>query len=148
MLSKYAIKLPAPQILPGAGGSLSAQMLISFYDSAHIASTRWYRQVVFCEGSASGEPAAPGKAKAVGSDRDIGPYTNVAAGGFIEDKFGQKMLRDIRENGLGAHAKYNTYVLVDERARGGQPQPAIGHLDGRDDRCAEKFVFANDHAQQ
>eukprot|EP01084_Bolivina_argentea_P319303 553824_1 len=39
----------------------------------------------------------------------------VHRGQFTEDTYGQKMLHDIKLNGIGAHTKYGTYVMNDGR---------------------------------
>jgi len=106
VLSKYRIRIEAVEI----GGGLRAMPLLQFYDSTHIARTKWYRSVVFGRGL-------------------------VARGGFIEDKFGQAQLADILRRGVvAAHPDYGTWICDD-----GVPLPMVGHLDGRDAQNVNKY---------
>ena len=59
--------------------------LVQFYDSMHVASTRWYLSRVF------------GRAR----------YTNLPRGGFIEDTLGQHMLKTIRSECAGEDGRAN-----------------------------------------
>ena len=91
--------------------------LVQFYDSMHVASTRWYLSRVF------------------GRSR----YVNLPRGGFIEDT-GQHMLRTIREECAGpkasdanavarAHAAFGTFAQDDSR------RPSAATLTGRRFDC-------------
>eukprot|EP00958_Prasinococcus_capsulatus_P023303 scaffold3428_cov379-Prasinococcus_capsulatus_cf.AAC.12 len=69
---------------------------------------------------------------------------------FIEDKFGQEQLAELREKGLeDAFGKYSTWLL--DIFDG---QPAAGHIDGRDNRLQEanyykyKFTKADAYSQE
>jgi len=131
--------------------------LLQFYDSMHVASTRWYLSRVF------------------GRER----YCVLPRGGFIEDTLGQLMLRQIREahgkaeeepepssfssspagsprrgnqtalssprgnardrtraRVIEAHVPYGIYVHVASTEHPGVP--VCGHIDGRDSRLAER----------
>ncbi len=68
--------------------------LLQFYDSMHVASTRWYLSRVF------------GKKR----------YVNLPRGGFIEDTLGQHMLAKAREDsGVALHKEYfGVYLLQDD----------------------------------
>jgi hypothetical protein len=46
--------------------------------------------------------------------------------GFIEDKLGSLMLEDLRALGHAAHAKYGTWLFVDDVGT-----PMVAHLNGR-----------------
>jgi hypothetical protein len=59
--------------------------LVQFYDSMHVASTRWYLSRVF------------GRAR----------YINLPRGGFIEDTLGQHMLKTIRSECAGEDGRAN-----------------------------------------
>eukprot|EP00123_Amoebidium_parasiticum_P005069 comp16315_c0_seq1/m.14103 comp16315_c0_seq1/g.14103 ORF comp16315_c0_seq1/g.14103 comp16315_c0_seq1/m.14103 type:complete len:287 (-) comp16315_c0_seq1:294-1154(-) len=97
-VSKYAIKTEALIV-----NNLRFLPLLQWHDSTHICKTEYYRNFVF------------------------GPDNRVARGGFIEDKFGQIQIADIRANGMSAFEKYGTYVYDD-----GTEDVYVCHLDGHD----------------
>eukprot|EP00927_Polykrikos_kofoidii_P009440 TRINITY_DN13935_c0_g1_i1.p1 TRINITY_DN13935_c0_g1~~TRINITY_DN13935_c0_g1_i1.p1 ORF type:complete len:387 (+),score=62.23 TRINITY_DN13935_c0_g1_i1:36-1163(+) len=114
VLSKYGIHIEA-HIADSDG--LVLMPLIQWYDSAHVCETEYYRNFVF-------DPV-----------RKL-----VARGGFIEDKFGQFQLADIRKRGVDvAHPEYGTFIAVGPASEFGEH--IIGHLDGRDMRNGKKFRF-------
>mmetsp|Transcript_28369 Transcript_28369/g.90265 ORF Transcript_28369/g.90265 Transcript_28369/m.90265 type:complete len:461 (+) Transcript_28369:78-1460(+) len=113
VLSKYGIRIE-PLKVDKCG--LQFVPLIQWYDSTHLCETEHYRRFVF------------------------GPRRLVARGGFIEDKFGQAELADIRSRGVTvAHHEYGTFLAAGD----GFTEPCVGHLDGRDALNASKFRFAN-----
>mmetsp|Transcript_3785 Transcript_3785/g.13516 ORF Transcript_3785/g.13516 Transcript_3785/m.13516 type:complete len:197 (-) Transcript_3785:1559-2149(-) len=127
--SKYQLHV---QTVEEAGGLRMVQM-VQYFDSTHFASTKWYRDTVFCPGGNFVRPK--GQAK-----RSM----------FIEDKFGQEQLAELREKGLeDAFGKYSTWLL--DIFDG---QPAAGHIDGRDNRLQEanyykyKFTKADAYSQE
>jgi hypothetical protein len=75
--------------------------LYVWFDRNHVASTSFYKENVFTSGL-------------------------VRKGTFIEDCYGQQMLKDIKENGLDAHKKYGCYFYDD-----GIDESMIHHIDGR-----------------
>ena len=92
--------------------------LVQFYDSMHVASTRWYLSRGF------------GRAR----------YTNLPRGGFIEDTLGQHMLKTIRSECAGedgrandanavaaSHSMFGTYIYQDDTG-----ETKCGHIDGHD----------------
>ena len=87
--------------------------LCQFYDSTHIAHVDFYEDFVF-------------------GQRMIPPN------GFIEDRVGQLQVRDIRENGMEAHAKYGTYLFGDGF------EYLVQHLDGRDTLTEGQFSWHRD----
>jgi len=87
--------------------------LCQFYDSTHIAHVRFYWDFIF-------------------------PKHFVPKSGFIEDKMGQIQVRDIRENGFQAHAKYGTFLFGDGFDR------IVQHLDGRDRLAHDEFEWETD----
>lgn len=103
--SQYGKKIKDVEI-PEEGVSLLP--LVQWYDSTHVASTRYYRDFVF-----------NARAK------------RVKRGGFIEDKLGQEQLRLFLQGGMEAHKPYGTYLLRTE-------VPVVSHLDGHDRLNAKK----------
>ena len=110
--------------------------LVQFYDSMHVASTRWYLSRVF------------------GRSR----YVNLPRGGFIEDTLGQHMLRTVREECVGprasdadavarAHAAFGTFVYQDDSM-----ETKCGHIDGHDVLTAKgscrKYGFGYSHTSE
>jgi hypothetical protein len=73
----------------GDRNSVTLVPLFFWYDKNHFASTEHYRNFVFG-----------------------GRFPCVKKGFFIEDTLGQLQLKDIKMNGLEAHVKYGTYLLV------------------------------------
>lgn len=109
VLSKYGLRIEPFTI--DAGG-LQVLPLVQWYDSMHLAQADYYRNFVF------------------------GPRKLVVRGGFIEDKFGQAQLADIRARGVDvAHAEWGTYLLYGD----GFAEPCVGHLDGRDEMNTRHF---------
>ena len=130
---------------PGRGHSTNEEQrpstlrllpLVQFYDSMHVASTRWYLSRVF------------------GRSR----YVNLPRGGFIEDTLGQHMLRTIREECAGprasdadavarAHAAFGTFVYQDD-----SEETKCGHIDGHDVLTAHgscrKYGFGYSHTSE
>ena len=105
-LSKYRLRVESVDI----GFGLRAMPLLQFVDSTHLARADWYCTVVFGRGL-------------------------VARGGFIEDKFGQAQLTDIRNRGVeAAHPDYGTFICDD-----GVQLPMVGHLDGHDEKNVSKY---------
>ena len=87
--------------------------LCQFYDSTHIATVEFYKDFIF------GKKMVP-------------------KNGFIEDKLGQTMVRDIRENGMKAHEKYGTYLYGDGFGY------LVQHLDGRDGMEEGAYIWHTD----
>ena len=137
--------------------SVALLPLLQFYDSMHVASTRWYLSRVF------------------GRER----YCTLPKGGFIEDTLGQLMLRAAREaaraareaeadEGDGdakernarrvadavreAHRPFGAYVRVASVDPDAPGEPVCGHIDGRDARLADgsnrKFFFEETHTSE
>ena len=137
--------------------SVALLPLLQFYDSMHVASTRWYLSRVF------------------GRER----YCTLPRGGFIEDTLGQLMLRAAREaaraareaeadEGDGdakernarrvadavreAHRPFGAYVRVASVDPDAPGEPVCGHIDGRDSRLADgsnrKFWFEEKHTSE
>ena len=142
--------------------------LLQFYDSMHVASTRWYLSRVF------------------GRER----YCTLPKGGFIEDTLGQLMLRAAREAARAAkaeaeaeamastaakdsetekkyakhaasrvvdaireaHRPFGAYVRVASVDPDAPGEPVCGHIDGRDSRLADgsnrKFWFEEKHTSE
>jgi len=118
VLSKYRIHIE-PWQADDAG--LLMMPLIQWYDSTHICEVEYYRKFVF------------------------GPRKLVARGGFIEDKFGQAQLADIRARGVEvSHRDWGTFIA----AGSGFAEPVVGHLDGRDALNASKFVWTKAEADE
>lgn len=112
VLSKYGLRIkPREVVLDGGIDQLRLIPLLQWYDSTHVAATKYYSDFVF-------DPR----------------IKRVARGGFIEDKLGQMQLQEVRAQGLGAHEPYGTFLLD----CGGEV--VVGHLDGHDRRNSEKFV--------
>jgi hypothetical protein len=84
--------------------------LLQFYDSTHITRVSYYTNFIF-------------------------PNRYVPKSGFIEDKLGQIMVKDIRERGLHAHKKYGTYLYGNGFDR------IVQHLDGRDRLADDEFEW-------
>jgi hypothetical protein len=97
MKCKYQLSLnPKPFSLGGKDSicdfdtsSVYLIPLLFWYDKNHFASTEHYRNFVFG-----------------------GQFQCVKKGSFIEDTLGQEQLKDIKTNGLEAHAKFGTYLLL------------------------------------
>ena len=137
--------------------SVALLPLLQFYDSMHVASTRWYLSRVF------------------GRER----YCTLPKGGFIEDTLGQLMLRAARdaasaareaeadeEDGAAkdrknkrvadaireAHRPFGAYVRVASVDPDAPGEPVCGHIDGRDSRLADgsnrKFWFEEKHTSE
>ena len=148
--------------------SVALLPLLQFYDSMHVASTRWYLSRVF------------------GRER----YCTLPKGGFIEDTLGQLMLRAARsaarlakaeaETNAGAakdsdsaseknsenarhssrvvdaireaHRPFGAYVSVASVDPDAPGEPVCGHIDGRDSRLADgsnrKFWFEEKHTSE
>jgi hypothetical protein len=148
--------------------SVALTPLLQFYDSMHVASTRWYLSRVF------------------GRER----YCTLPKGGFIEDTLGQLMLRAARsaarlakaeaETNAGAakdsdsaseknsenarhssrvvdaireaHRPFGAYVSVASVDPDAPGEPVCGHIDGRDSRLADgsnrKFWFEEKHTSE
>ena len=147
--------LPRLQSLAPRLGGLPLLPLLFWYDKTHICEVAHYRHFVFGEpevGAAGGAAAggAGGAAEAreaeerggVGEEDTGGEggETGAAAarvstiwgkmcvlrpGDFIEDTLGHVQLDDIKANGMGAHAKYGTFLFDDGRGE------VLSHLDGR-----------------
>ena len=130
--------------------------LLQFYDSMHVASTRWYLSRVF------------------GRER----YCTLPKGGFIEDTLGQLMLRTARDAARAArvagdaaekksvgdekrkvvdairdaHRPFGAYVRVASLDPDKPGDPVCGHIDGRDSRLADganrKFWFEEWHTSE
>jgi len=187
VLSKYALTIvpfEAPTSGPGDDDatttttipkkktSVALLPLLQFYDSMHVASTRWYLSRVF------------------GRER----YCTLPKGGFIEDTLGQLMLRAARsaarvakaeaETEAGArdkdseteknsetdssenarhssrvvdaireaHRPFGAYVSVASVDPDAPGEPVCGHIDGRDSRLADgsnrKFWFEEKHTSE
>ena len=168
VLSKYALTVvpfEAPTSGPGDDDATTTTLtrsvaltpLLQFYDSMHVASTRWYLSRVF------------------GRER----YCTLPKGGFIEDTLGQLMLRAAREaaraareaeadEGDGdakernarrvadavreAHRPFGAYVRVASVDPDAPGEPVCGHIDGRDARLADgsnrKFFFEETHTSE
>lgn len=89
--SKYNINLE-----PIIFNNIKLVPLIFWYDSTHIASVSHYKEFVFKEH--------------IFKDKIV----KLTIGDFIEDKFGQMQREDIKSNGIQAHSKYKSYVLVND----------------------------------
>ena len=160
VLSKYALEIApfeAPTTTTTTKTSVALLPLLQFYDSMHVASTRWYLSRVF------------------GRER----YCTLPKGGFIEDTLGQLMLRAAREaaraareaeadEGDGdakernarrvadavreAHRPFGAYVRVASVDPDAPGEPVCGHIDGRDARLADgsnrKFFFEETHTSE
>ena len=128
--SKYAlqvrpIELPVPP-RPGRPPTLRLLPLLQFYDSMHVASTRWYLSRVF------------------GRRR----YVNMPRGGFIEDTLGQHMLAKMRgPEGVDAHVEFGTYMFQDDTG-----ETKCGHIDGHDvlteSASCRKYGFSSAHTSR
>ena len=75
--------------------------LLMWYDKPHIACVEHLRQRVYAGGV-------------------------LRLGDFVEDVFGRAQMEDIKQHGIGAHAKYGTWVLSDD-----DESPVTYHLSGR-----------------
>lgn len=100
--------------------------LVQFYDSMHVASTRWYLSRVF----------------------GVRRYCNMPRGGFIEDTLGQHMLAAVRgPEGLAAHADFGVFLYEDDTG-----ETKCGHIDGHDPMTVaaecRKFGFARSHTAE
>lgn len=100
--------------------------LVQFYDSMHVASTRWYLSRVF----------------------GVRRYCNMPRGGFIEDTLGQHMLAVVRgPEGLAAHADFGVFLYEDDTG-----ETKCGHIDGHDPMTVaaecRKFGFARRHTAE
>lgn len=100
--------------------------LVQFYDSMHVASTRWYLSRVF----------------------GVRRYCNMPRGGFIEDTLGQHMLAAVRgPEGLAAHAEFGVFLYEDDTG-----ETKCGHIDGHDPMTVaaecRKFGFARRHTAE
>ena len=100
--------------------------LVQFYDSMHVASTRWYLSRVF----------------------GVRRYCNMPRGGFIEDTLGQHMLAAVRgPEGLAAHAEFGVFLYEDDTG-----ETKCGHIDGHDPMTVaaecRKFGFARSHTAE
>lgn len=100
-LTKYGLKLRVTEEF-----GVPLMPLIFFYDKPHIASVRYYRDIVF------------------------GPDSVVRRGDFIEETFGKLQREDIVQNGLLAHGKHGLYQL-DDRNEAGEPLATVRHINGR-----------------
>ena len=87
--------------------------LCQFYDSTHIAHINFYKDFII------GQRMIP-------------------KNGFIEDRLGQLQVKDLRENGMDAHAKYGTYLYGDGF------EYIVQHLDGRDGLTENEFTWQRD----
>lgn len=111
----------APYVIHDDANMSTFVPLVQWYDSAHIASTKHYREFVFST-----------EAK------------RVSKGGFIEDQLGQLELQHIKDDGVGAaHPFYGNYVLND-----GNSVNPVRHLDGHDSRIERKLAADNGAEQQ
>ena len=165
VLSKYALEIApfeAPTTTTTTKTSVALLPLLQFYDSMHVASTRWYLSRVF------------------GRER----YCTLPKGGFIEDTLGQLMLRAAREAARAAkaeaeaeagaakdseteknhaasrvvdaireaHRPFGAYVSVASVDPDAPGEPVCGHIDGRDSRLADgsnrKFWFEEKHTSE
>jgi hypothetical protein len=97
--SKKDMPDPTPGVLSFEAGRMVP--LYVWFDRNHVASVEFYKENVFSSGL-------------------------VRKGTFIEDCYGQEMLKDIKENGLEAHKKYGCYFFDD-----GIDESMIHHIDGR-----------------
>ena len=141
--SKYALEVTPFEVGSDDAGDdnqknkITLLPLVQFYDSMHVASTRWYLSKVF------------------GRER----YCTLPKGGFIEDTLGQMMLKDARacrENTVSDNVsefmsqKYGVFVRVASMDDPGSP--VCGHIDGRDLRLANedngKFWFKEIHTSE
>jgi len=95
MSSQYKIKL---NMMPDLEVPLCQQLF--WFDKNHVASVDHYKKFVFESGK-------------------------VLKGQFVEFSLGQEQLKEIKEEGLSAHSKYGTYLLLDDDA------VAIKHIHGR-----------------
>jgi len=110
-LDVSGLTLPFPEL------GFALEPLLFWYDSTHVASADFYRDVVFGWVSVPDTPFAK-------------PF-RLRTGDFVEDKFGQAMLRDIKAHGPVAHAKYGAFMFSEDLA----PQPSLAvyvrHWHGR-----------------
>lgn len=135
---KVAIPVPPPDASdPGSNPTGDVQVvkspreirlcpLVQFYDSMHVASTRWYLSRVF----------------------GVRRYCNMPRGGFIEDTLGQHMLAAVRgPEGLAAHADFGVFLYEDDTG-----ETKCGHIDGHDPMTVaaecRKFGFARSHTAE
>lgn len=163
VLSKYALEIapfeaPTSRVTDASANAkppVALLPLLQFYDSMHVASTRWYLSRVF------------------GRER----YCTLPKGGFIEDTLGQLMLRTAREAARAArvagdaastndekkkkrvvdairdaHRPFGAYVRVASLDPDAPGDPVCGHIDGRDSRLADganrKFWFEEWHTSE
>lgn len=106
MLGRHKLRLPGAMPF----GSISLAPLAFWYDSTHIVSREYYLSYVFGFGHET---------------------ARVRRGQFPEETLGTAMMADITTHGMAAHAKYGTWVFVDELAPAGTA-PEKGHTSRRD----------------
>ena len=103
VLSKYALEIapfeaPTSRVTDASANAkppVALLPLLQFYDSMHVASTRWYLSRVF------------------GRER----YCTLPKGGFIEDTLGQLMLRTAREAARAARVAGDAASTNDEKKK-------------------------------
>ena len=122
--SKHGVHIAEAEWSPG----VRLLPLLYWFDKTHVCSLAYYKQFVFRETHPETEGAAQGEKKLVELEQvQRRRRLVVQPGDFIEDALGKKELHEIRSQGMSAHAKYGTYLLIDDPAHA----VAIRHVHGR-----------------